>query len=127
MICRTRHPKAERPLIDYDFVMLIEPTVLLGSLIGVYLNLIFPSFVIIFLLVIVLSLSAYKTMKKGIHWHRKELEEEKEVNIVELQKFIPQEESQGQIEMREDLSEGLAGEDTNVELLEVQILDMFCF
>jgi uncharacterized membrane protein YfcA len=33
-----KHPKENRPLIDYDVSMLIEPIVLAGSVIGVFLN-----------------------------------------------------------------------------------------
>ena len=89
VIMRTRHPKADRPLIDYDFVMLIEPTILLGSLVGVYFNVMFPTYVIVLLLGLMLSLSAYKTMKKGMDWYKKELDEaEREGKAVEMDKFI---------------------------------------
>jgi hypothetical protein len=39
-----RHPKAtHRPLIDYDVALMLEPMTLLGTVVGVLLNVIFAS------------------------------------------------------------------------------------
>ena len=86
IIARTKHPSAKRPIIDYDFAMLVEPTILVGSMLGVYLNVVFPSYLIIFFLVLLLSFTGYKTFKKGIEWYKKEKQSVLEVKSIELDK-----------------------------------------
>lgn len=53
-----------RPIIDYDVALIMEPMTLVGTIIGVYGNKIFPSWLITFLLVILLSFTTYRTIKK---------------------------------------------------------------
>ena len=65
-----RHPNADRPMIDYETALILEPLTLAGTVIGVLLNSISPNWVIITLLVITLSFTAYKTGKKGIVLNR---------------------------------------------------------
>ena len=52
----------------------MEPAVLMGTIIGVYLNITFPSYLIVITLVCILSLSAYRTLKKGIALYKVEKE-----------------------------------------------------
>lgn len=33
-----RHPQLNQPLIDWDLIMVMEPTTILGALLGSYLN-----------------------------------------------------------------------------------------
>ena len=33
-----RHPSGEKPLIDWDLIMVMEPTTILGALLGSYIN-----------------------------------------------------------------------------------------
>ncbi len=67
-----RHPLKDMPLIDYDLTMLLIPGILLGTIAGVYLNVIFPAFVIVISLVILLSYTSYKTWKKSFQLYREE-------------------------------------------------------
>lgn len=69
-----RHPYKDAPLIDYDLTMLLIPCILLGTIAGVYLNVIFPAFVIVISLVVLLSYTSYKTWKKSIALYREEAE-----------------------------------------------------
>ena len=69
---RLRHPKADRPLIDYDIVNIFEPSVLLGTIVGVYLNVTFPSYIIVITLFLTLTISAYNVLKKSISLYRQE-------------------------------------------------------
>ena len=69
---RLRHPKADRPLIDYDIVNIFEPSVLLGTIVGVYLNVTFPSYLIVITLFLTLTISAYNVLKKSISLYRQE-------------------------------------------------------
>eukprot|EP01126_Amoeba_proteus_P061629 TRINITY_DN8294_c0_g5_i1.p1 TRINITY_DN8294_c0_g5~~TRINITY_DN8294_c0_g5_i1.p1 ORF type:complete len:400 (+),score=69.89 TRINITY_DN8294_c0_g5_i1:315-1514(+) len=61
-----RHPRANRPLIDFNLVGYLEPPVLLGTVIGVYLVKFLPSVVVLGLLVLLLGYTAYRTILKGI-------------------------------------------------------------
>lgn len=49
---RLKHPTLERPLIDYDLAVLIQPMLMLGISIGVIFNVIFPDWLITVLLII---------------------------------------------------------------------------
>jgi len=64
-ISRERHPKAERPLIDYSTVGLMQPGELLGVVFGVLLNRLLPEISIVIILVFVLGFNAYKTLTKA--------------------------------------------------------------
>jgi len=69
---RKRHPLADRPLIDWNIIMIMEPLTILGSLFGANLNKLLPEKAIVVLLVILLSLTAYKTLKKAVKLHETE-------------------------------------------------------
>lgn len=56
--------KANRPLIDFDTAFMMEPMTLLGSILGVYMNIVFPTYLLIVFLVLVLGYNAYKTLGK---------------------------------------------------------------
>lgn len=72
-LLKKRHPlDRHRPVTDYDSVLMFEPLVLMGASIGVILNAIFPSWLILILLVLVLSWVTKKTLAKGIETMRKE-------------------------------------------------------
>jgi uncharacterized membrane protein YfcA len=59
------HPHMNRPLIDYDLVLVSEPMIKIGTSIGVILNIVFPNWLTLILLVVVLAVSGIQTTKKG--------------------------------------------------------------
>jgi uncharacterized membrane protein YfcA len=65
LVTNQRHPRANRPLIDYATVSLMQPGELVGVVGGVLLNRILPDVILVVLLVLVLGLTAYKTLEKG--------------------------------------------------------------
>lgn len=67
-----RHPKADRPLIDYEVSTLMQAGELLGVTVGVLLNLLLPELVIMIFLAVLLSFNSYKTLKKGRAKYRAE-------------------------------------------------------
>eukprot|EP00045_Choanoeca_perplexa_P008002 m.73220 g.73220 ORF g.73220 m.73220 type:complete len:415 (-) comp14317_c0_seq3:184-1428(-) len=68
-----RHPTARhRPLIDYDTALMLEPMTLLGGILGVILNIIFPNWLVLLPLSILLAVVAYRTIGKGMRLHKKE-------------------------------------------------------
>lgn len=71
---RKRHPAADRPLIDWDLIVAMEPPTVAGALIGANLNKILPEAVIAVMLSLLLSFTAYATLKKARIMHQKETE-----------------------------------------------------
>jgi uncharacterized membrane protein YfcA len=69
-----RHPYRDAPLIDYDLGLLLIPCILLGTIAGVYLNVIFPAFVIVVSLVLLLTYTSFVTWKKSFSLYREESE-----------------------------------------------------
>ncbi len=67
-----RHPLGNRPIIDWDLVLVMEPVILLGAIIGTYLNKILEGKIIIVLLVLLLSVIAHNTLKKARKMHHAE-------------------------------------------------------
>ncbi|KAL3809938.1 hypothetical protein ACHAXA_002495 [Cyclostephanos tholiformis] len=76
-----RHPKADRPLIDWDLILIMEPPTLAGALVGANLNKVLPEKIIIVLLVMLLSITAYGTLTKARRMHARETEEKRRSRI----------------------------------------------
>lgn len=71
-IVRERHPKANRPLIDYAAVAMMQPGELLGAVFGVLLNQLFPEILVVAILVLVLGLTSIQTLVKATKRFRAE-------------------------------------------------------
>merc|ERR1719502_2226210 len=71
-LSRARHPKAERPMIDYEASTFMQSGELLGVVFGVLLNGLLPAILIVVFLVLILSYNAFKTFKKGFATRTKE-------------------------------------------------------
>jgi len=69
---RKRHEYADRPRIDWDIMLMMEPLTVAGALVGTFLNVILPPWVITVMLVFLLTATAIKTMKKGVKKYRQE-------------------------------------------------------
>ena len=67
-----RHPDFDRPLIDYHTALMLEVTTLLGTVLGVDLNSLSPVWMITILLILTLSFTTYRTLKKGLELQAKE-------------------------------------------------------
>jgi uncharacterized membrane protein YfcA len=67
-----RHPKADRPLIDWNLVLIMEPLAIAGALIGAFINKLLPDLLLSILLVVLLSIMGTQTMQKARSLHRKE-------------------------------------------------------
>eukprot|EP00493_Phyllostaurus_siculus_P022235 UN22567 len=72
---RKRHPEADRPLIDWDIMLVMEPVTIAGALVGSFINVLSPPWLICILLVILLTATAVKSYKKGIKMYKKETEQ----------------------------------------------------
>merc|ERR1719217_114327 len=71
-LSRARHPKAERPMIDYEASTFMQSGELLGVVFGVLLNGLLPAILIIVFLLAILSYNSYKTFSKGFAARKKE-------------------------------------------------------
>lgn len=74
-ISRQRHPKADRPMIDYEASTFMQSGELLGVVFGVLLNNLLPAVVIVVFLVLILSYNSLRTINKGIRIRKKETEQ----------------------------------------------------
>jgi len=70
--CHPNHPS--RPAIDWDLILQLEPMTIAGALIGADLNDVLPPQVLVVLLFLLLSLTAYKTLQKACKLHQQESE-----------------------------------------------------
>ena len=97
-----RHPDADRPLVDWSLVNVMQPLTLAGAIIGTYLGILFPDYLLGLLLVIVLSYTAYRTLDKATEQYRKEGYE----SVSNFEDFIMViRHHEGHIEMKERIKE----------------------
>lgn len=68
-----KHPTiAHKPLIDYDFALLLQPNILLGVSLGVIFNVTFPEWFITSLLATFLSFIAFASCKNAVRYWQAE-------------------------------------------------------
>jgi uncharacterized membrane protein YfcA len=67
---RKRHPLTERPLVDWDLILVMEPLTIAGALIGALLNKILPERLLVVMLVLLLSFTAYGSLQKAIKMYK---------------------------------------------------------
>jgi len=60
-----RHPLANRSIIDYDLAFMLQPLSIGGTVLGVLLHDVIPSWLVLLLLLIVLLATTYRTAIKG--------------------------------------------------------------
>lgn len=68
-----RHPDhPHRYCIDWDFILLMEPATIAGAMIGAVLNDFFPDITLVVMLLLLLSFTAYTTLKKARTLYKEE-------------------------------------------------------
>mmetsp|Transcript_12331 Transcript_12331/g.12350 ORF Transcript_12331/g.12350 Transcript_12331/m.12350 type:complete len:264 (-) Transcript_12331:602-1393(-) len=67
-----RHPTRDRPLISWDLVMHLSSLLLLGTSVGVMLNVMFPEWLILALLTLLVIYLSYKILKRGVATYKRE-------------------------------------------------------
>jgi len=103
-----RHPLADRPLVDWDLILVMEPLTIAGALVGSFLNKILPEWILTLLLVLLLGATSVRTMKKGLKVYKRETEEQKSA----MQEVL---EEQELAEVRSEKRPLLAGDDDGDE------------
>eukprot|EP01035_Chromulina_nebulosa_P017923 gene17923-23544_t len=90
-----RHPDADRPLVDWDLILVMEPLTMGGAVVGAYLSKILPDWILVISLVILLAYTTKTTLDKGIQQFQKETKQQKLEKQSELVKVIKSEDEKG--------------------------------
>ncbi|CAM9922029.1 unnamed protein product [Scytosiphon promiscuus] len=69
-----RHPNADRPLVDWDLILVMEPLTIGGALVGSFINKVLPDWILAIMLIVLLAATANRTLRKGIKSYNKETE-----------------------------------------------------
>jgi uncharacterized membrane protein YfcA len=69
---KKRHPLTNRPLVDWDLILVMEPLTIAGALSGAFLNKVLPETFLVIMLVVLLSVTAHTTLKKAIKMYKLE-------------------------------------------------------
>lgn len=67
-----RHPDADRPLVDWDLILVMEPLTMVGAIVGAFMSKVLPDWLLSVSLVILLAVTTEATLKKGIQQWNKE-------------------------------------------------------
>ncbi len=70
-----RHPLADRPLVDWDLILMMEPLTIAGALMGAVINKVLNEMVLVVMLVLLLSYTAYNTLKRAVKMYERESQE----------------------------------------------------
>lgn len=71
---RRRHATADRPLIDWDLILVMEPATILGAVFGGFLNKLAPTWALTILLAGLLTAITWKLIMRGLHTWSQESE-----------------------------------------------------
>jgi Sulfite exporter TauE/SafE len=64
-----RHPLADRVLIDWDLILVMEPLMLVGTLLGTLFHRLLSEKILVVLLVLLLSVTAHTTLSKAMRMY----------------------------------------------------------
>jgi len=103
-----RHPDANRPLVDWDLIMIMEPLTIAGAIAGSFINKVLPDWILALCLILLLGATSKRTIQKGIKVYKKESKELElaQVKESELTKVAKEQEE----EEEHDETEGLLNE-----------------
>ncbi|KAL3903135.1 MAG: hypothetical protein SGILL_010559 [Bacillariaceae sp.] len=84
------HPEhPQRSVIDWELITQLEPMTILGALIGAVLNDFLPDLVLVIMMVLLLTVTAYKTLVKAHKLNQQENEERVKYDGARLGETIP--------------------------------------
>lgn len=103
-----RHPTADRPLVDWDLIMVMEPLTAAGAIVGAYMSKVLPDWFLALLLVLLLGVTAYRTLDKGISQYKKETEaKEKLIRDSAMQSALDEQDKEIEMEEATPLLDGV--------------------
>ena len=83
-----RHPTADRPLVDYEMLLMFQPITLLGTVPGKILNKVFPTLLVYICLIVLLIAVNWRTYKKYrsllAEQRKEEMKKAKTVEMVDV-------------------------------------------
>lgn len=86
-----RHPDANRPLVDWDLILVMEPMTMVGAILGAMASKLLPDWFLVISLVALLAYTTKTTLEKGFQQFTKEtkqFEEEKQSELSKSHKEI---------------------------------------
>jgi len=110
---RKRHPLADRPLVDWDLILVMEPLTIAGALIGAFLNKLLNETLLVVMLVALLSFTAYKSLTKAVKMykiesrHLRTLENQDGTKTSELTRIVIEDDQEDEEEAKETLLENM--------------------
>jgi uncharacterized membrane protein YfcA len=116
---KKRHPLADRPLVDWDLILVMEPLTIAGALIGVFINKLLQEEVLVVMLVVLLAFTSYNTLTKAVKMYKLETAQMKmndsSTNGSELTSMVHHSDIDDEEEAQEDL---LSHMETNPDIKE---------
>jgi uncharacterized membrane protein YfcA len=67
-----RHPFADRPLVDWDLILVMEPLTMGGAVVGAMLSKLLPDWILVLSLVVLLGFTTQTTLEKGFKQYKEE-------------------------------------------------------
>lgn len=110
---KQKHPEKKATSVDYDIVTLMLPVVLLGSFLGVQLNIIVPNAVLLLILMLLLIFLSIKTTIKGVRMFREETKAKRKYQVLAIAEVS--EKNEGSNEEGVELDNVQANESYNAE------------
>lgn len=111
---RHPNPRVDRPCVDWDLVVVMQPLTIAGTLLGAFIGLILPDSIVIILLIILLGFTTYTTLNKGISQYRRETELQETKTAKDIMREALEENEQD--EATEEQSGLLSSDETNEEV-----------
>lgn len=84
---KAQHPQKEAVIIDYSLATIMQPTVLMGSFLGVLVNVVLPSIILESCLTLLLIFLTVQSAIKARQIYKKENEKAKEKRRINLEKM----------------------------------------
>lgn len=70
-----RHPDADRPLVDWDLIVVMEPLTMAGAIVGAFIGKLLPDWILVSSLVVLLAYTTHGTLEKAFSQYAKETKE----------------------------------------------------
>jgi len=67
-----RHPDADRPLVDWDLIVVMEPLTMAGAIVGAFTGKLLPDWILVISLVVLLAWTTHGTLEKAFSQYAKE-------------------------------------------------------
>lgn len=106
-----RHPLVDRPLVDWDLILVMEPLTMAGAVVGAFVSKVMPDWILVSSLVVLLAFTTKTTLAKGFSQFKKETKHFEDLARSEISKALHNDEETSE---REGL---LAGADTDTNTI----------